>query len=231
MAKTNLKYEELVKYILQYQRFCEENRKTFPMKNCTPNCVWFLISALYFSREDYVLKGLTPENVFDNTVEAISALNFGWKTRLQLEDLAENSMRDDLFLAEMKRQRKASKSSYLDEIVDDMEATLKDQIEINRNSLEGIHEKMMKEYEYLSPIIEFANKGPFNILVNLDNTSRREREFFDYLESKQQDPKGFTLESLRTTNNSKMMEPHDIVCQVCNDGDFTDDNLIVYCSV
>jgi len=230
MAKCILKYEELLKYICQYQHFCEENKKTFPMKSLTPNCVWFMLSALYFNRSDYILRDKTPELLIQENMKAVSALNSEIRDRLQEKDLAENSISDDLFLAEIKRHQ-TRKEEGLDEIIESLEEELDWLKAKNNENIRQIKEKLEAEFNYLLPIIEYSNKSPFNILADLDNTSRREKEFFDYLESKQQDPRGFTLESLRTTNNSKMLEPHDVVCQICNDGDFTDDNLIVYCSV
>ena len=219
-------YEELLKIINSYDYFCKNNNKSHTFTNFTASCVWFLINAVYFSRKDYVFYGKKPENLFDEALKDLNDVKYVVLNRLTNENLVLSSLNDDLFLSELKRLPYCDN----DEIINELETQLQSiQLE-NESKLNEIKQKLKDEYTYLHPIIQFLNKSPYNILIDLDNNSKAEIDFLDYLESKQQDPKGFTLESLRRSNNLNL-EPSDIVCQICNDGDFTDDNLIVFCSV
>lgn len=70
-------------------------------------------------------------------------------------------------------------------------------------------------------------------LVDLKVKTNEEENYLSFLEKKQMDvnkPAETESKQLNSTKRPKASS-EDVACQVCNDGDYTDENLIVFCSV
>ncbi len=219
-------YEESVKTIYKFHRFCLENNKVYPTINFTPNVVWWIISALYFSRAAYVFDGKMPEKLFEDVSNELNSIEIQPRIPFKSKENANFSIEDEILLAKLKRIQ----TNDFNCIIETFQSELFALQMKNQEKLNEIKIKLKEDYNKFQPILSFLNKNPYNILIDLDNNSKKEIEFLDYLESKQHDPKGFTLESLRRPSNLDL-EASDVVCQICNDGDFNDDNMIVYCEV
>lgn len=70
-----------------------------------------------------------------------------------------------------------------------------------------------------------------NILIDMQFKSNFKKEFQDYIIRKHEEISESQNEViLSRSDEEKNHNPDDIVCLVCNDGDYEDNNLIVYCS-
>lgn len=80
---------------------------------------------------------------------------------------------------------------------------------------------------------------PNDVMSDIKLTFAEDEKFIALMERRQNDPKPVSIdgkafngqEGTKTVQKSRKTILEDMVCQVCNDGDYTEDDLIVFCSV
>lgn len=105
----------------------------------------------------------------------------------------------------------------------------------NERNLESLGDRFLEQSARERWKIDFA-LPPDDILVDLKYNIPDEEEYLNYLEKKQLEGKdllkpGEPIRQFTSAKYKPRIAPEDMVCQVCNDGDYTDDDLIVFCAV
>lgn len=98
------------------------------------------------------------------------------------------------------------------------------------NEFSGINElKILTDNK--SGCFNYKEIDSDDILINMRYKSKYKRLFQDYLIRKHEELSEKNKEVILSRSaEEKNHNPDDIVCLVCNDGDYEDNNLIVYCS-
>lgn len=132
----------------------------------------------------------------------------------------------------------AAKKIKLDFLISELEDQYS---EIKKTNEEGIKKLENDFHNEKNTIFEDIKENPNNILNDLEVVKKEEEDFLNYLENKQQDLFFFEDENQKETElnldtidfpaKTRKILKDDIVCQVCNDGDYSEDNLIVFCAV
>ena len=122
----------------------------------------------------------------------------------------------------------------LDDIVSVYEAELNSVCHTNRKNLENLETKLLTQVKEEQWRTEFSLPSD-DILFDLKLNIPYEEQFMEYLERKQLEGKDLLKpgEPIRApgTKYKPRIALEDMVCHVCNDGDYTDDDLIVFCAV
>ncbi|EAS02021.2 PHD zinc finger protein (macronuclear) [Tetrahymena thermophila SB210] len=132
---------------------------------------------------------------------------------------------------------KALKKQDLDEIISLYQYHLFQQEKEVKNMVENLKKNMQKDIENEKLIYTPQELDMNDILVDIHYQNSMEQEYLNFLENKQQ---FIDFESERQNQNQNQKKQHtkqhekivmeDMACQICNDGDYTDDDLIVFCS-
>jgi len=123
-------------------------------------------------------------------------------------------------------------------LIESIKKTKKNQSEENiytqvsnySNSLH-IYEKLKILTDNQTDNLSYKDYDPDDILIDMQFKSKFKKEFEEYIIKKHEKISENQNEIiLSRTDEEKNHNPDDIVCLVCNDGDYEDNNLIVYCS-
>jgi hypothetical protein len=92
--------------------------------------------------------------------------------------------------------------------------------------------KLLKDKDGFIEIDEIKNKfDKEDVLMDLRYKSKYSKDFMDYIINKNEEMNEKKKDIILTRlDEEKYNNPDDIVCLVCNDGDYEDNDLIVYCS-
>ena len=124
------------------------------------------------------------------------------------------------------------------------EKELYDVITENEKRLNALETRIFEALEQ-EDMINKLNFDPSDCIADLRLRFPEDDAFIIQLEKKQNEIKDYTRavsidpnaaqSKGKSTNQTGMKQPHvyveDMACQICNDGDYTDDDLIVFCSV
>lgn len=123
---------------------------------------------------------------------------------------------------------------------------LGDMISLMEDDLEGLKEKNSQKLNKLRNIVTesmekealfFPKTQDFeDPLADMKFKIPEEESYLSFLEKKQVEGKDHTKteeadDKHGVSNKRPKVSIDDVVCQVCNDGDYTDEDLIVFCSV
>eukprot|EP00828_Plagiopyla_frontata_P011486 TRINITY_DN16355_c0_g1_i1.p3 TRINITY_DN16355_c0_g1~~TRINITY_DN16355_c0_g1_i1.p3 ORF type:complete len:237 (-),score=53.02 TRINITY_DN16355_c0_g1_i1:1250-1960(-) len=159
---------------------------------------------------------------------------------------------DDLFLLELRKISFLNKTQNLEELIENYEFELSIQISLNSVHLQSLEKKIETERDSFFESFKSPSPNYNDILIDLASLAEQEKEYITYLETRQQQQiikdnseaqqklqqnyqnqdneqqasKGGT----RHCNQRQLPTIDDITCQICNDGDYSDDNQIVLCS-
>ncbi|KAL4442844.1 hypothetical protein ABPG74_010733 [Tetrahymena malaccensis] len=132
---------------------------------------------------------------------------------------------------------KALKKQDLDEVISLYQYHLFQQEKDVKMMVENLKKNMQKDIENEKLIYTPQELDMNDILVDVHYYNSMEQEYLNFLENKQQ---FIDFESERLNQNQNQKKQHtkqhekivmeDMACQICNDGDYTDDDLIVFCS-
>jgi len=128
----------------------------------------------------------------------------------------------------------------LQELITLYEKDLYDVINENEKGLTLLEEKVFRALE--EEEIHKVAFDPTDCIVDLRLRFPEDDMYISYLERKQNESKDVIRtippdahQGAGKSNNMNTTHPRiileDMVCQICNDGDYTDDDLIVFCSV
>ena len=148
--------------------------------------------------------------------------------------------KDLLIGASNEHKLNALRQMKLDNMIRLMENDLRDLESVQRGLLDTLTDSFQTEVKVLEDLdTNDTNSGYLD--KNLRQASHEEDLYLDYIEYKKQfaftqhfpkDNKPEFSHSPRkgAVNSIQNLKQEDHVCQICNDGDYTDSNLIVYCS-
>ncbi|CAD8046423.1 unnamed protein product [Paramecium sonneborni] len=197
----------------------------YPIQFLQASTLQFMISALYFNCDQEYLQQCLHE------IEKILKKNetiFG--TQIQDDCKKQKNKKgydvnDDMFILEMRNQG----SKDLDNLI------LNQEIELE--CLTKKNEETIQYFDSLVPTIRqhLKTDQQNNLLRDIAGLTEAEKQYIEKTEMKiQADDQNVTVQETgkKTQGGGIHLQPNldDALCQVCNDGDYTDDNLIVFCS-
>ena len=188
--------------------------KTMLMQNLRGNSLWFYICSSYFP---YLVNEL-----IDNVNLLPDIVN---KFLIERQALAKSgiykknspSVKKEKLFKQIKSISQCISSNNLENIVNDIQNSINKIHEINeRKILNGVQKEFILTNKY-------DNNTSFDNYLRMDVEyhSKTLKKFVEYIK---------TQNELRNTTVDDN-DPDDVVCSVCNDGDYEDDNLIVYCAL
>ena len=119
------------------------------------------------------------------------------------------------------------------------ESELYNTIMKNENYFSNLKSKMKNEIEIEKPLINQNQLDINDVLIDLKIKLQEDEQFLNMLEKRQSELKEQTKIQVGKEpaqhNNGLKIKPRvileDMVCQICNDGDYAEDDLIVFCAV
>ncbi len=218
-------YEKIsnLNYLLNSFNWNEElYSKNSIIDNLRGSSLWFYLNSMYFpftSNELIENKELIPDIIKKYIIDRQS-LNKGIYKKNSPTPKKYKFYNDILSLSES--LNKNNKESNLDKIISNIEDSLKTIEKFNSQKLiNNIQKKFLLTEkfdsnisydEYLRMDMEFHTKSINKFIEYIKNLNESRNALLDPL-------------------NAGNIDPDDVVCSICNDGDYEDDNLIVYCSI
>jgi bromodomain and PHD finger-containing protein 1 len=121
------------------------------------------------------------------------------------------------------------KKTQIDAIVSKLTNMLNSISSGNKNAFEQLNQNLRDNFiEYISTEDEYSY-DPDDILNDMTYKSESIKKFKEYIITTHEENASKNILTCRTEEEN-LCNPDDIVCLVCNDGDYEDNNLIVYCS-
>lgn len=128
-----------------------------------------------------------------------------------------------------------TKSANIDQIISNFTQIQDDLKSKNLSNINILKTKFYENYKKESIFIENLKIDPLDLLINTYSLTSPENIFLDFLEIKQNSNISENEFYLPDTKKMKLKltseEADEIICQICNEPDSSDDNLIVLCSV
>jgi hypothetical protein len=207
----------------------------------TPSDYWYAINSMYLPTCSHEFMGRieSVHEAFNKVIEKIVLS----KTILRKKSnpVSKRSLMIDLassigeeYVLELNEGEESryeldpsfSKGSSIDNMISNMNKMLGEVSERNKSLFKG---KSTNRYD---PPTELFKYDPDDVLTDLRVRSDTINKFKDYIirkhiEKAESNDKVFTSRIEEEIN----CNPDDIVCLVCSDGDYEDDDLIVYCSL
>ena len=210
-------------YLLNSFNWGEElNSKISILSNLRGNSLWFYFNSMYFpftSNELIENKELLPD-IINKYIINRQSLNKGIYKKNSPNMKKLKFYNDILSLSEAFLNHK--EEYFIEEIISNIENSLKT---IEKYNSEKIINKIEKKYlltekydsnisyeEYIRMDMEYHTKKINKFIEYIKNINESKKELLDPL-------------------NIRNIDPDDVVCSICNDGDYEEDNLIVYCSI
>ena len=178
----------------------------------------------------------------------------GSHKRLELEHQPSYTMQDDEWLLQMRIMINEYSQSTLQIDCRDSQSIFKkldisDMLTLIEKEVSQQNEKNEERWSNLKRTVKStigkeeiflsANQNLDEVLIDLKSKIQEEDNYLYFLERKQIECKEFprSLKPPAQEKNGGFSEKRpkasgeDVVCQVCNDGDYTEEDLIVFCSV
>ena len=99
------------------------------------------------------------------------------------------------------------------------------------NQISDLENKILTDKNHEGNSFDYSEYDPDDVLIDMKYKSKHIKNFIDYTIKKHEEysenDKNIILSRV---DADKSHNPDDIVCLVCNDGDYEDNDLIVYCS-
>ena len=210
-------------YLLNSFNWNEElYSKNSIIENLRGNSLWFYFNSMYFpftSNELIEKKELIPDIIKKYIIERQS-LNKGIYKKNSPAPKKFKFYNDILSLSEV--LIKNNKESFLDEIISNIEDSLKTIEKFNSEKLINYIKKKFLLIE------KFDNNTSYDEYLRMDMEfhTKSINKFIEYIKNLNE-----SRNALIDPLNAGNIDPDDVVCSICNDGDYEDDNLIVYCSI
>ncbi|CAD8140475.1 unnamed protein product [Paramecium octaurelia] len=198
----------------------------YPIQFLQASTLQFMIGAMYFNCDhDYLQHNLQEVQKLLKKTEQTNGT-------LQQDDCKKQKnkkgydVNDDIFILEMRQLR----IQDLDDIIANQELQLE---KIQKENEEALQHFLTDDIPDLKPSIKTDQSN--SLLRDIFGLTEFEKQYIEKIELKiQTDGQNvITQETGKKTQGGRShLQPilDDALCQVCNDGDYTDDNLIVFCS-
>ena len=210
-------------YLLNSFNWNEElYSKNSIIENLRGNSLWFYFNSMYFpftSNELIENKELIPDIIKKYIIERQS-LNKGIYKKNSPAPKKFKFYNDILSLSEI--FIKNNKESFLDEIISNIEDSLKTIEKFNSEKLINYIKKKFILTEKFNNDISYDEY----LRMDMEFHTKSINKFIEYIKNINEQ-RNASLDPLNIGN----IDPDDVVCSICNDGDYEDDNLIVYCSI
>ncbi|CAD8142523.1 unnamed protein product [Paramecium octaurelia] len=197
----------------------------YPIQFLQASTLQFMIAALYFNCDQEYLQQCLHE------IEKILKKNESiYGTQIQDDCKKQKNKKgydvnDDIFILEMRNLGQKD----LDELITNQEIELEQMTKQN--------EETLQQFINLVPTVKqhLKTDQQNNLLRDIAGLTETEKQYIEKTEMKiQADEQNTVVQETgkKTQGGGIHLQPNldDALCQVCNDGDYTDDNLIVFCS-
>ncbi|CAD8138294.1 unnamed protein product [Paramecium pentaurelia] len=198
----------------------------YPIQFLQASTLQFMIAATYFNCDhDYLEHNLQEVQKLLKKTEQTNGTSCQDDCKKQ-KNKKGYDVNDDIFILEMRQLR----IQDLDYIILNQELELE---KIQRENEKAIQNFLSIDIPNLKPPIKTDQSN--NLLRDISGLTEFEKQYIEKIELKiQTDGQNvITQETGKKTQGGGIhLQPilDDALCQVCNDGDYTDDNLIVFCS-
>ncbi|CAD8127054.1 unnamed protein product [Paramecium sonneborni] len=197
----------------------------YPIQFLQASTLQFMIAALYFNcDQEYLQQCLHEIDKILKKNESIIGTQIQDDCKKQ-KNKKGYDVNDDMFILEMRNIG----SKGLDELISNQEIELEELTKIN--------EETIQQFCNLVPTIKqhLKTDQQNNLLRDIAGLTEAEKHYIEKTEMKiQADEQNVIVQETgkKTQGGGIHLQPNldDALCQVCNDGDYTDDNLIVFCS-
>ncbi|CAD8136647.1 unnamed protein product [Paramecium octaurelia] len=198
----------------------------YPIQFLQPSTLQFMIAAMYFNCDhDYLEHNLQEVQKLLKKTEQPNGTSCQDDCKKQ-KNKKGYDVNDDIFILEMRQLR----IQDLDDIILNQELELE---KIQRENEKALQNFLAVDIPQLKPPIKTDQSN--NLLRDISGLTEYEKQYIEKIELKIQ-TEGQNIITQETGKKTQGGGIHlspildDALCQVCNDGDYTDDNLIVFCS-
>ena len=151
---------------------------------------------------------LDSESIHENTTGQFFIENFSQKKKISIESIID------------KFSENLNKITFINQ--DRIQNRLVSSLQNNENKI--LTDNIVNSFDY-------AEYDPDDILIDMKYKSKYIKKFMDHIIKKHEENSGNNKDViLSRLDEEKNHNPDDIVCLICNDGDYEDNDLIVYCS-
>ncbi|CAD8046743.1 unnamed protein product [Paramecium sonneborni] len=198
----------------------------YPIQFLQASTLQFMIAAMYFNcDQDYLQHNLQEVQKLIKKTEQSNGISQQDDCKKQ-KNKKGYDVNDDLFILEMRQLQ----IQDLDDIIANQELKLEKFQKENEKAIENF---LNVDIPQLKPTIKTDQSN--NLLRDIFGLTEYEKQYIEKIELKIQTDgqNDVTQETGKKTQGGRIhLQPilDDALCQVCNDGDYTDDNLIVFCS-
>lgn len=219
------------------------------MINLTSGSYWFYLNSMYFPSDfdEIIFKKDEIPKIFENLINCI-ALSKPIIKANYAKTIKSKFLNDIITIGQNTSLDFLPDKITIDETIEKINLNLCElQIKNHKNFQHLLTSLENKNYPWETPasgILRYKKNSNFSVLSDFELTSKERENYISYLLKKHEEKKltysgrkvilSFKDEmELRTENldlNSDLEDDH-IQCLVCNDGDYEETNMIVFCSI
>ena len=214
------------------------------INNITPNAFWFLICTYYFpyySNELIAQKEIIPEEL----QKLIEYINFIITNPISINKKNQSNLTENFnFIRNLQKivnifSKKNNNLNEKNNLFQTTSIASNDDFDINNlsctnnlSSIKSLLENLIKIVEHQNEInIPSKIKNDFLLTEKYNRDNRVEEDFEIDIKFHTKNFKKYMEEVLGKEKKPEVNENEDdVVCCVCGDGEYEDDNLIIYCS-